>query len=52
MEIDSCSGAYLNVEYCFSIPPTVFVPRPRVDSAFIRFTKKESALLLIEICKV
>ena len=23
-------GAYLNVEYCFSIPPTVFVPRPRV----------------------
>ena len=21
-------GAYLNVEYCFSIPPTVFVPRP------------------------
>ena len=38
-------GAYLNVEYCFSIPPTVFVPRPRVDSAFIRFTKKESALI-------
>ena len=38
-------GAYLNVEYCFSIPPTVFVPRPSVDSAFIRFTKKESALI-------
>ena len=45
-QTDSCSvGAYLNVEYCFSIPPTVFVPRPKVDSAFIRFTKKESALI-------
>ena len=36
-------GAYLDVEYCFSIPPTVFIPRPKVNSAFIRFTKKKHA---------
>ena len=38
-------GAYLNVEYCFTIPPTVFIPKPKVDSAFIRFTKKKDALI-------
>ena len=38
-------GAYLDVEYCFSIPPTVFIPRPKVNSAFIRFTKKKHALI-------
>jgi len=38
-------GAYLDVEYCFSIPPTVFIPRPKVNSAFIRFTKKKVALV-------
>ena len=38
-------GAYLDVEYCFSIPPTVFIPRPKVNSAFIRFTKKKTALV-------
>ena len=38
-------GAYLDVEYCFSIPPTVFIPRPKVNSAFIRFTKKKIALV-------
>ena len=38
-------GAYLDVEYCFSIPPTVFIPRPKVNSAFIRFTKKKHALV-------
>ena len=39
------TGAYLDVEYCFSIPPTVFIPRPKVNSAFIRFTKKKIALV-------
>ena len=39
------AGAYLDVEYCFSIPPTVFIPRPKVNSAFIRFTKKKIALV-------
>jgi len=38
-------GAYLDVEYCFTIPPTVFIPRPKVDSAFIRFSKKKNALI-------
>ena len=38
-------AAYLDVEYCFSIPPTVFIPRPKVNSAFIRFTKKKHALV-------
>ena len=38
-------GAYLDVEYCFTIPPTVFIPRPKVDSAFIHFSKKKNALI-------
>ena len=38
-------GAYLDVDYCFTIPPTVFIPKPKVDSAFIRFTKKRNALI-------
>ena len=38
-------GAYLNMEYCFTIPPDVFIPKPKVDSAIIRFTKKENALI-------
>ena len=39
------SGAYLNAKYCFTIPPDVFTPRPRVDSAFVHFTKKESPVV-------
>ena len=35
-------GAYLDVDYCFTIPPSVFVPRPKVDSAFIHFNKKRT----------
>ena len=38
-------GAYLDVDYCFTIPPTVFIPKPKVDSAFIRLTKKRNALI-------
>ena len=38
-------GAYLDVDCCFTIPPTVFIPKPKVDSAFIRFTKKRNALI-------
>ena len=34
------AGAYLDFEYCFSIPPTVFIPKPKVDSAIVKFTKK------------
>ena len=38
-------GAYLDVDYCFTIPPTVFIPKPKVDSAFIRFTKRRNVLI-------
>tara|TARA_B100000029_G_scaffold249049_1_gene245821 strand:+ start:171 stop:929 length:759 start_codon:yes stop_codon:yes gene_type:complete len=38
-------GAYLNVEYRFSIPPNVFIPKPKVDSAFICLTKKKQPLI-------
>lgn len=38
-------GAYLNTELCFKIPPDVFIPKPKVDSAIIRFTKKSSPIV-------
>tara|TARA_B100000941_G_scaffold240490_1_gene183880 strand:- start:351 stop:1118 length:768 start_codon:yes stop_codon:yes gene_type:complete len=38
-------GAYLDVDYCFTIPPSVFVPKPKVDSAFIHFNKKRMPLV-------
>ncbi len=38
-------GSYLDVEYCFTIPPDVFIPRPKVDSAIVRLTKKENPLV-------
>ena len=38
-------GAYLDVDYCFTIPPSVFVPKPKVDSAFIRFNRKRTPLI-------
>ena len=38
-------GAYLNVDYRFTIPPDVFVPKPKVDSAFIYLTKKKQPLI-------
>ncbi len=39
------TGAYLNAEYCFTIPPDVFIPKPKVNSAFVHFTKKENPLI-------
>ena len=36
------AGAYLDFEYCFTIPPTVFIPKPKVESAIVKFTKKSS----------
>ena len=36
------AGAYLDFEYCFTIPPTVFIPKPKVNSAIVKFTKKSS----------
>ncbi|MEM7368846.1 MAG: 16S rRNA (adenine(1518)-N(6)/adenine(1519)-N(6))-dimethyltransferase RsmA [Bacteroidota bacterium] len=33
-------GAYFDLEYKFSVPPTVFRPPPKVDSAVIRLSRK------------
>ncbi len=39
------TSAFLDIEKCFNIPPEVFVPRPNVDSAFIKITKKETPII-------
>ncbi|MCK4903151.1 MAG: 16S rRNA (adenine(1518)-N(6)/adenine(1519)-N(6))-dimethyltransferase RsmA [Candidatus Marinimicrobia bacterium] len=39
------TGAFLDIEKCFNIPPEVFVPRPKVDSAFIKITKKVNPII-------
>ncbi len=39
------TGAFLDIERCFSIPPEVFVPRPKVDSSFIKITKKVTPII-------
>jgi len=39
------TSAYLDFEYCFTIKPDVFVPKPKVDSAIVRFTKKRKPLV-------
>ena len=39
------TGAFLDIEKCFNIPPEVFVPRPNVDSAFIKITKKTNSII-------
>ena len=38
-------GVYLNIEMCLKVPPEVFYPRPKVDSAILRFTKKDSPVI-------
>ncbi len=38
-------GAYLDIRQCFTIKPDVFYPKPKVDSAIVRFTKKETPLI-------
>ena len=38
-------GAYLDIDLCFSIKPDVFIPKPKVDSAIVRFTKKVCPLI-------
>jgi len=37
--------AFYNVEYLFTVPPTVFNPPPRVNSGVIRLTRKENYTL-------
>ena len=38
-------GAYLDMEYCFTIKPDVFVPKPKVESAIVKFSKKKVPLI-------
>ena len=38
-------GAYLDIKYCFTIKPDVFIPKPKVESAIVRFSKKKEALI-------
>ena len=39
------TGAFLEIEKCFNIPPEVFVPRPNIDSAFIKIKRIEKPLI-------
>jgi len=38
-------SAYLDIDLRFSIKPDVFIPKPKVDSAIVRFTKKVCPLI-------
>lgn len=38
-------GAFLDVKICFTIPPDVFIPKPRVKSAIVRLIKKKESLV-------
>jgi 16S rRNA (adenine1518-N6/adenine1519-N6)-dimethyltransferase len=42
------TGAFMDIKKCFNIPPDVFVPRPNVDSAFIKITNKENPIVSFE----
>ncbi len=39
------TSAFLDIEQCFTIPPTVFIPRPKVDSAIIKLVKKPKSMV-------
>ena len=39
------AGAYLETNYCFTISPEVFIPRPKVKSAIIYFRKIDQPLV-------
>ena len=38
-------GVYINIELCFKVAPDVFYPKPKVDSAIVRFTKKKTPII-------
>ena len=40
--------AFYNTEYLFSVPPSVFVPPPKVDSGVIRLVRKENYQLPVD----
>ena len=39
---------YFNVEYLFTVPPSVFNPPPKVDSGVIRLIRKENYTLPVD----
>ena len=39
------NASLINIEMCLKVPPEVFYPRPKVDSAILRFTKKDSPVI-------
>jgi len=40
--------AFFDVDYLFTVPPTVFNPPPKVDSGVIRFIRKENFTLPVD----
>ena len=40
--------AFFDVEYLFTVPPSVFKPPPKVDSGVIRLTRKENYTLPVD----
>ena len=38
-------GVYINIELCFKIAPDVFYPKPKVESAIVRMTKKKHPII-------
>ncbi len=40
--------AFYDVEYLFTVPPTVFNPPPKIDSGVIRLTRKENYTLPVD----
>ena len=46
--ISVLTQAFYDVEYLFTVPPTVFNPPPKVDSGVIRLTRKEIYTLPVD----
>ena len=42
MVLSVLAQAFYDVEYLFTVPPTVFNPPPKVDSGVMRMTRKEN----------
>ena len=38
-------GAFLKVETCFTIPPDVFIPKPKIKSAIIKLVKHNEPIV-------
>ncbi|TVZ56410.1 dimethyladenosine transferase [Lutibacter sp. Hel_I_33_5] len=46
--ISVLTQAFFDVEYLFTVPPSVFNPPPKVDSGVIRFIRKENYTLPVD----